>query len=61
MKRLEGRSGASGSIYEIEVEELQFYKKKIKIMKKKHKETITELKEELNRTKALLWKKEKDL
>lgn len=33
-KRMEGRTGASGSIYEIEVEELLFYRKKVKIMKK---------------------------
>ena len=57
---MEERSGASGSIYQIEVEELQFYRKKIKISKKKHKETMTELKEELNRAKVVLWKKEKD-
>ena len=57
---MEERSGASGSIYQIEVEELQFYRKKIKISKKKHKETMTEHKEELNRAKVVLWKKEKD-
>lgn len=33
-KRMEGRSGASGSIYEIEVEEILYYRKKVKVMKK---------------------------
>ena len=31
-KRMEGRR--SGSIYEIEVEEIQYYRKKVKVMKK---------------------------
>jgi hypothetical protein len=33
-KRMEGRSGTSGSIYEIEVEEILYYRKKVKVMKK---------------------------